>query len=374
VNGPERVEPRLIGVFGSVTGDEELAALEPSIRAGWMGMGPRVREFEAEFSSRLGQPFAMADSGSNALQLAVTALGLPSASEVIIPSFTWIACAHAVVLSGHRPVFVDVELETANIDSSSVERALNSRTGAIMVVHYAGKPVDVQAIADFGLPVVEDAAHAVDSSVRGRRCGTVGDVGVFSFDSVKNLATPDGGGVSGDEELVGRVRRLRYCGVGSSGFDRSMEGGRWWEHREIEIFPRAIPNDVSASIALAQLRRLSESQARRREIWASYHAAFADLTWLASPPGPAEGERHSYFTYLVRVLDGRRDALAHHLLGLGIYTTLRYQPLHLVYGTRPRLRLANAERLSEEGLNLPLHPRLTEEDVDRVIEGVRSLR
>jgi len=361
-----------IGVFGSVTGEDELAALRESVLAGWMGMGPRVREFEARFGERLGSRFAMADSGSNALQLAIAALQLPPGSDVVVPTFTWVACAHAVVLCGHRPVFADVDLETASVTPDTVAAVLTDKTAAIMVVHYAGRPADVEGLRTFGVPIVEDAAHAVDSSVGGRRCGTFGDVGVFSFDSVKNLATPDGGGVaSRDDDLLQRVRELRYCGVEASGFDRSAQGGRWWEHRRVQVFPRAIPNDVSASIALAQLDRLAESQARRAEIWRTYEEAFADVEWLELPPDAPAGERHSYFTYLVRVRDGRRDRLAHDLLARGIYTTLRYQPLHLFYpGTGGSL--PNAELLNERGLNLPLHPRLSDHDVARVVDAVRS--
>lgn len=361
----------MIGVFGAATGQEEVDELATSIYAGWMGMGPKVEEFEAAFSARLGVDFAMADSGSNALHLAVAALDLPPGSDVVLPAFTWVACANAVVLAGHRPVFADVDLETSNIDAASIDRALTKKTRAVMVVHYAGKPVDMEAIAGFGLSIVEDAAHAVDSLRGGRRCGTVGDVGVFSFDSVKNIATPDGGGVtSPNPEVMARVRRLRYCGIGGSGFARSRTSERWWEPDGGEVFPRAIPNDVSAAIGLVQLRKLDEHQRRRQAIWQRYGRELHGLDWLVTPPQPGQNERHSYFTYLVRVLDGRRDALARYLLELGIYTTLRYQPLHLSGRFGASARLPNCETLNEQGLNLPLHPRLTDADVERVLEAL----
>jgi aminotransferase len=338
-----------------------------------MGMGPRVGEFEAAFADRIGADFAMTDSGSNALLLAVAALDLPAASEVVVPSFTWIACAHAVVLAGHRPVFADVELETGNVSAATIERALTERTRAVMVVHYAGRPVEIESILALGLPVIEDAAHAVDSAVGARRCGTFGEVGVFSFDSVKNVATPDGGGVTSPrEDVMERVRRLRYCGIGGSGFDRSTRGGRWWEHETSTPFPRAIPNDVSASIGLAQLRRLPANQTHRRGLWDHYQRELQTVPWLARPPDPEAGHRHSYFTYLIRVGGGRRDELAHHLLDSRIYTTLRYPPLHLSPGYASSAELPNCEALAEEALNLPLHPRLTDEDLARVIQALRE--
>ena len=364
---------RQVDVFGAATGREEIEALTPSVLGGWMGMGPRVREFEAEFGRRLGLDFAMTDSGSNALHLAVRALDLPPGSDVVLPSFTWVACANAVVLAGHRPVFADVDLGTANVDAKTVGHALTDRTRAVMVVHYAGRAADIGAILELGLPVIEDAAHAVDSTVDGQPCGTFGTLAVFSFDAVKNVATPDGGGIaSRDAGVMATVRRLRYCGAEASGFDRSSRGGRWWELDSVEPFPRMIPNDVSASIALGQLQRLPANQAARKRVWETYRRELADVSWLGLPPEPTEGDRHSYFTFLVRVLDGRRDALAHALLAQGIYTSLRYQPLHLVRPFGDGRSLPNSELLAEQGLNLPLHPRLSDDDVARVVEGVRG--
>lgn len=365
----------MIGVFGAHTGAEELNALAPSVLDGWMGMGPRVAAFEAAMEDQLGAPMVMVDSGSNALHLAIAALRLPPGSDVVVPALTWVACANAVVLAGHRPVFADVDAATQNVTAEHVEQVLTPRTAAVMVVHYAGLPVDVDAIAALGPPVVEDAAHAVDSTLDGRPCGTLGDVGIYSFDAVKNLATPDGGGVtSGDPEILERVRQLRYCGIGASGYSRSRaNGGRWWEQPGGEVFPRALPNDVSASIGLAQLVRLSANQERRRAIWAHYQREFADLPWLATPVDPEPGRRHSWFTYFVRVLDGRRDELARKLLDRGIYTTLRYHPLHLAqtFGVQQRA-LPNCELLAEQGLNIPLHPSLSDAEVEQVVAAVRD--
>ena len=362
----------VIGVFGAATGPEEIEALTPSVQRGWMGLGPKVREFEQAFAERLGAGFVMLDTASNALFLAVTALRLPPGSEVVVPALTFVACANAVMLAGHRPVFCDVDLETQNVRAEDVERVLTDRTAALMVVHYAGKPVRLDEFA-FDLPIIEDAAHAVDTTLRGTRCGALGTIGVFSFDSMKNLATPDGGGLTSPQEsILELARNLRLCGVPATGFARAAPGVRWWEHEVIAPFPRIIPNDVGASIALAQLARLPANQRRRREIWEVYQRELADVVWLARPIEPCADERHSYFTYLIRVLDGRRDALASYLLERGIYTTFRYHPLHLspVYGSSARL--PNCETLAEQGLNLPLHPLLSDTDVERVVQAVRS--
>lgn len=362
-----------ISVFGSLVGQEEIEELRSSMEAQWMGIGPKVREFEQGFAQRLGLPgFAMLDSGSNSLYMAVKLLDLPPGSEVILPSFTWISCAHAVVLCGCVPVFCDVDLATHNVTVDTIVPHLSEKTGAIMVVHYAGKPVRMAPILELGLPVIEDAAHAVDSKLDDRYCGSIGAMGIYSFDAVKNLATPEGGGLTAsDPDLVVRARALRYCGIKKSGFEMSATKDRWWEYDIGEFMPKFLPNDICASIALAQLRKLDALQARRKKAWALYQEEFAELEWLVRPQDPEPNEQHSYFTYCIRVLGGKRDELAKHLYGESIYTTLRYHPLHMNPVYQSRARLPVCEQLNEEALNLPIHPNLSKGDMEKVIAAVK---
>jgi dTDP-4-amino-4,6-dideoxygalactose transaminase len=364
----------MISVFGSRAGSEELEEVKSSIEAQWMGVGPKTQAFERGFAERLGlTDLALLDSGSNALYMAIKLLDLPPGSEVILPSFTWIACAHAVVLTGCKPVFCDVELDTQNCSARTIEPCLSARTGAIMVVHYAGKPVEMDAVLALGKPVIEDAAHAVDSAIDGKACGSLGAVGIYSFDAVKNLAMGEGGGLTAERaDLVARARLLRYCGIGRSGFQASARKDRWWEYEVVDFMPKFLNSDVHAAIGLAQLRKLDALQAYRKEIWTLFQRELASIDWLARPQEPGPRERHSYFTYFVRVLNGRRDRLARYLFDKGIYTTLRYHPLHLnaIYGSSARL--PNCERLNEEGLNLPLHPNLSASDLDRILGAVRD--
>jgi dTDP-4-amino-4,6-dideoxygalactose transaminase len=365
-----RKASELVQVFGAAFSEREASAVQASLDAGWLGMGPNVTRFEELLGERLGARVVMLNSGTSALQLAVELLDLPPDAEVVLPSFTWVGCAHAVAMAGLTPVFADVELDSGNLNRDAITAVLSERTAALMVVHYAGKPVRLDGIIELGLPVIEDAAHAIDSTLAGRRCGAIGEVGVLSFDSVKNVATPDGGAlVLKDEQRVARARRLRHCGIGATGFERRGDG-RWWEHEIERPFAKMLPNDVSAGIGIVQLDRLPKAQARRREIWDAYETGLGGLGWLALPPGPAPDERHSWFTYLVRVLDGRRDELAKALLDAGIYTTLRYSPLHLMEPYATGTSLPATERLAAEGLNLPLHPRMTDADVERVVAAV----
>jgi aminotransferase len=289
---------------------------------------------------------------------------------VILPSFTWVSCAHAVLMAGCRPVFCDVDPDTQNVTVDTIRPHLDARAAAILVVHYAGKPVDLAPILDLGLPVIEDAAHAVDSRYRGRACGSLGEVGIYSFDAVKNLTTGSGGGLTvSDPALHERARQLRYCGIGRSAYQAmhsdSGEASRWWEQNIAEVSGRFAPSDLNAAIGLAQLEKLDALQERRRRIWARYQDAFRDAPQVLTPQDPGPDERHSWFTYLVRVPE--RDRIARAMLDAGIYTTLRFPPLHRQEIFAAPARLPATEMLAESGLNLPLHPRLSDEEVEQVI-------
>jgi len=364
----------MINVFGSLVGKEELEEIRTSLEAQWMGIGPKTTAFEKGFAERLGLPgFVLLDSGSNSLHLAVKLLDLPPGSDVLVPSFTWIACAHAVVLSGHNPVFCDVDPDTHNITRETALAARTPKTRAIMVVHYAGLPVRVEEIAALGLPVIEDAAHAVDSKRKGVFCGGLGDVGIYSFDAIKNLAMGEGGGLTAkDPARLARAKQLRYCGIGKSGFEASANKDRWWEYTVTDFFPKMLPSDIAASIGLAQLRKLDGMQAYRKKIWELYQREFASVPWLIRPQDAPAEDTHSYFTYCIQVGGGKRDALAKFLYQEGIYTTLRYHPLHLnaIYGSKARLPVC--ERLNDEALSIPLHPGLKDADVEKIISSIKK--
>ncbi|MBN1405025.1 MAG: DegT/DnrJ/EryC1/StrS family aminotransferase [Candidatus Omnitrophica bacterium] len=364
----------MISLFGSKVGCEEMQEIQSSIEQQWLGIGKKCADFESMMAKRLRiNDFVMVNSGSNALLLAVKLFNLPQGSEVILPSYTWVSCAHAIVLNGLKPVFCDVDLDTCNISRKHIEPLITSKTKAIMIVHYAGKPVGMQDIMDLGFPVIEDAAHAVDSKINEKYCGTIGDIGIYSFDAVKNLTTADGGGVvSRRDDFVKYARSIRYCGIAKSGFDTSKNTGRWWEHNIVDFFPKVIPNDICASIGIGQLKKLDEFQDYRKRIWEKYDKAFSKVSWLNIPKGPDKNEQHSYFTYFIRLNNDKRDALARYLYAQGIYTSVRYHPLHLnkIYKTDTCLR--NCEKLNETALNIPLHPNLSAADVEKVISEIKN--
>lgn len=365
----------MIQVFGSLLGAEELEEIRDCLERQWIGMGPKTAELESALATHLDVAgVVLLNSGSNALQMAVELLGIPpgTGAEIIVPSFTWVSCASAVMLCGHRPVFCDVDEATMNIDPASVAQLIGPRTAAILAVHYAGLPADIDALKTFGLPVIEDAAHAIDSRYGARACGTLGEMGVYSFDAVKNLAMGEGGAVvCRDPAKLQRARDLRLCGVASTGFSAARQTTRWWEHEIIAPFSKMTPPDLCAAVGLAQLRKLPACQDRRAAIWRTYQQQLADLEWLQLPQDAPAGHRHSYFTCCIRVTHGSRDALAHHLMEQDIYTTVRFHPLHLNPVFDAQQTLPASERLGEQALNLPLHPRLSDADLERIIQAVR---
>ncbi len=368
----------MISVFGSLVGDEEINNVTDCMRSQWMGFGKNVDLFEERYMQKYGLPsFAMVDSGSNALYMAVKLLELPADSEVIVPTYTWVSCAQAVLLAGHRPVFCDVDLSTMNVRREDIEARVTAKTAAVMVVHYAGLAVDMDPILDLGFPVIEDAAHAVDSTYKGKPCGAISDVGIFSYDAVKNFTVGEGGGITAQQpERIERAKVMRYCGIGKSGFDSAINNAegtsRWWEYNIQEPFIKMLPTNLAAGIGLAQLDRIDDLQERRKEIWDIYQLEFASIPEIITPQESVAGDRHSYFTYCIRV--PRRDDLAHYLLSEEIYTTLRYHPLHLnpLY-KQIDVSLPNAELLNAEALSIPIHPRMSDDDVKKVIFSIKKL-
>ena len=369
----------MISVFGSKIGKEEIRNVISCMEDQWLGFGKEVEKFEVEFCQKLNlKNFAMVDSGSNALFMAIKLLNLPPKSEIILPSFTWVSCAQAVLMAGHKPVFCDVDIETMNIRSIDVSNQITKKTAAIMVVDYAGLPVEMESISAFGLPVIEDAAHAVHSRYNGFSCGALADVAIYSFDAVKNLAVGEGGGITAkNNELIKRAKKLRYCGIGKSGFDAAISktnnNSRWREYKIEEPFIKMLPTNIAGAIGLAQLKKIEKLQKKRKKIWDIYQSEFKTIDWILNPINAKEGDRHSYFTYCIRTPE--RDKLANYLLENGIYTTLRYHPLHLnqLYNQTSKV-LKNSEKLNEIALNIPLHPRLTEEDISKIINCIKSFK
>ncbi|GAA2430342.1 DegT/DnrJ/EryC1/StrS family aminotransferase [Streptomyces macrosporus] len=372
----------MINLFQPQVGEEELSAVAEVFDSKWLGHGPRTKAFEAEFGEHLGVPadhVLFLNSGTSGLFLCVEALGLGEGDEVVLPSMSFLAAANAVVVSGARPVFCDVDSRTMNPSWRDIEAVLTPRTRAVIVLHYGGYPGEIVEIAERcrerGITLIEDAACSLGSVVDGRRPGSLGDLAVWSLDAAKILTTGDGGLMYvRDPELAVRARRLAYHGlVHPSGLGYARVSHRWWELQVPEVGRRLIGNDLTAAIGSIQLRRLPEFTARRGEIAALYRHELADVEELLLPPPLPAGHETSHYFFWVQMDAGIRDEVAADLLAAGVYTTFRYAPLHKVptYGETHRV-LPGTEHASGRTLCLPIHPGLTDDDVRTVAALLRE--
>ena len=345
----------------------------------WVGKGPLTREFEARFANHLNVDPAhlrSVNSCTEGLFLSMTLLDIGVGDEVVLPSISFVGAANAVMAAGARPVFCDVDSATLNATVGTVDAVLTERTRAILILHYGGLPCEIEPILSLaaarGVSVIEDSACSVASKKAGRACGTIGDVGVWSFDAMKILVTGDGGMVyCRDAELARRAGRLLYMGLEDvSGFSNSVET-RWWEFCVASPARRSITNDLAAAIGLDQLKQLPRFVARRAEIHRAYDAGLRNLAWLQSPPVVPAGSESSYYLYWVQCDSECRDRLAIHLRQLGIYSTFRYYPLHRVVLYGASAKLPDAERAADRALCLPLHQSLSDSDLEQILDAIR---
>ncbi|HEY3316807.1 MAG TPA: DegT/DnrJ/EryC1/StrS family aminotransferase [Coriobacteriia bacterium] len=365
----------MIQVFKPDMGDEEIAAVAEVLRSGWLGLGPKTAEFEKAFAAYVGSAHAVGvNSCTAALDLALRLLHVSQHDEVIVPTMTFVSTAHVVAYNLATPIFVDVDEDTLNLSLDDVAELITPRTKAIIAVHYGGRPVEMEALRRIAgdVPIIEDAAHACGSTYKGTPCGSLGTIGCFSFQAVKNLAMGDGGALTvDDKEMADRAKRLRWLGIDKGTWDRT-EGDKsyWWEYAVDEIGLKCHMNDILAAIGLVQLRRLDEMNARRTQIALRYSEGLADLEQVKTPPPDTDDSRSSWHIYCLRCED--RDELSLHLQAQGIATGVHYKPIHLYrcYGNRPCI--PTAEGLFKRILTLPMYPGLTDDEVDSVIDSIRA--
>jgi len=367
----------MIPVFKPSVGDDELNALKESFSTGWLGLGPKTKQFEEEFARYIGTPHAVGTcSATAALQLALCVLDVEG-GEVITTALTFVSTNHAILYNGAVPVFADVEEDTLNIDPSEVARLVTPRTRAIMVVHYGGHACDMDPILGLarekGLAVVEDAAHGCGGEYKGKKLGSLGDAGCFSFHAVKNLTTGEGGMVTvSSDDRASRLRTLRWLGITQSTYDRSGPRKYSWEYSVEELGFKSHMNDIAASIGLVQLKKLDALNARRRDIVGSYNSGLGELTWVEVPVEKAY-TRSALHNYVIKVPAEVRNDLISFLAEREIATSVHYVPNHLypVY-EKYRRSLPVTERVWKRLVTLPLFPDLTAAQVDHVVGSIRE--
>ena len=370
--------------------EEAIADVADSLRSGWITTGPKALKFEKSFGEYLGVPYALAvNSATAGLHLSLLAFGIGPGDEVITTPMTFAATANTVILTGARPVLADIDPVTFNIRPELVKKALTPRTKALIPVHFAGRPCEMEALEEIaeknGLVIIEDAAHALGASRRGRSIGSPArqrQAAVFSFHPTKNITTGEGGMVcTACEDAAERVSVLRQHGMSKGAWNRYAATGT--PHYDL-LFPGLKYNmlDIQAAIGNDQLTRLASFNARRREIVSMYRKGLEGLPGLALPPEPAQGDVHSWhiLTPLIDIdyLGFSRDEFMARMRELNIGTALHYQALHLFsyygreYGWK-RGDFPGAEFVSDRIVSIPLFPAMTNGDVADVIEAIRRV-
>jgi dTDP-4-amino-4,6-dideoxygalactose transaminase len=363
--------------------DEVVACLE----SGWITTGPRVKKFEDDLRSYVSAPHALALSSATAgLHLVLAALELRAGDEVITTPMTFAATLNTIVLAGGKPVLVDVEPGTYNMDVTKIEKAVTKHTRAIMPVHFAGLPVDLDPLYDvakkYNLRVIEDAAHAIGTEYKGKRIGSFGDIQVFSFHPNKNMTTGEGGCVvTRDDKMAETVALLRFHGMDREAWNRFGKKGS--QHYEI-IAPGYKYNmmDIQAALGLHQLKQLDGFIKRRTELAVRYRKLLSDWPQWSLPRAPFYSHLHAWHLYTPLINPDAagmdRDAFMQGMKDRNIGTGLHYQAVHLYPYYREQFGFKrddfpNAETISDRIVSLPLFPAMTDADQDRVIAAMDDL-
>lgn len=362
-------------------GKAELDAVAEVLANPILTTGEWVARFESRFAEYLGVRHAVAvTSCTGALHISLLALGIGAGDEVITTPMTFIATANSIIEAGAKPVFVDVEPETGNLDAANVEAAITERTRAIMPVHLYGQMCDMKAlraIADrYGLAIIEDAAHCVEGTRAGFKTGALGDTACYSFYATKNLTCGEGGAVvTNDDSLVEKLRLLRLHGMNKNANDRHKEGYKHWDMTMLGW--KYNMDNIQAALLLPQMDRLEENWRKRESLASHYEKNLWDIPNLSRPKTLPDVE-HSWHLFPVWIGNGERDRVIQELQEADVSVMVNYRAIHLLtyfsqtFGFKPG-DFPNAERVGDASLSLPLYPNMPPDHVERVVELLRGI-
>jgi UDP-4-amino-4-deoxy-L-arabinose-oxoglutarate aminotransferase len=366
--------------------EEDVAAVGEVLRSGWITTGPKCSDFERTFCEYIGCPGAVALCSATAgMHLLLHALSIGPGDEVITPSMTWVSTVNLIVMAGAKPVFADIDKDTLIVPPSAIEAHLGERTRLIVPVHFAGAPVDLAPVRELaaqrGIPLVEDAAHALGTEYMGEKIGTRG-TSIFSFHPIKNITTGEGGMICSDNlEWLGRLRRLKFHGLGVDAYDRQTQG-RSPQAEVLELGYKYNMPDVLAALGVSQLARLDGFNRKRAELAHLYRERLSEIEeihCLSDPPYPI---KHAWHLFIIRLDTDKagldRDSFMDELKRRNIGTGLHFRAVHLQKYYRESFRtrrgmLPNTEWNSDRICSLPLFPGMTEDDVDDVVEAIKEI-
>jgi dTDP-4-amino-4,6-dideoxygalactose transaminase len=363
--------------------DDEISEVVDSLKSGWITMGPRVIRFEEDFCRYIGSKNSVSvNSCTAALHLALKAVNLKPNDEVIIPTMTFTATAEVVCYFGANPVIVDVERDTLNIDFSVIEKAITPQTKAVIPVHYAGQPCDMDEIIQIAkknnLFVIEDAAHSLPAWYKGTKVGTLGDITCFSFYATKTLTTGEGGMATTENgEWAEKIRIMRLHGISKDAWKRNTQEGSW-QYEVVDAGYKYNMTDMQAALGLAQLKKVEWMWEKRKEIADKYTAAFRESESIVTPHVKQDriSAWHLYVIKLnIEVLNIDRNSFIEELKKRAIGTSVHFIPIHRhpfyrnTFGYRAE-DFPVAEKQYERIISLPIYPGMTDNEIEFVIESV----
>ena len=364
-------------------GEEEINAVVEVLKSKWLSMGPVTQKFEQEFAKYLGVKYAFAvSSGTAALHIACRVLGIREGDEVIVPSLTFVATANAVLYCGAKPVFADItSLDNFNISPDDIQEKITNKTKAIIVVHYGGYPCDMRAIMeiaeDYKLKVIEDSAHAIGAEYEGQKCGTFGDIGCFSFFANKNLVTGEGGMiVTNDDKLAEKIKIIRSHGMTALTWDRFK--GHSYTYDVVDLGYNYRLTEIASALGLIQLKKLDKNNEKRKKIVEEYVKKLKKFSEIHIPFKNFKG-KSSYHIFPILLTENiDRFEFMKRLREKGIQTSIHYPPIHLftyyrrVFGFKEGM-LPKTEFVSKHEVTLPLHPLMTKDDVEYIINCITEV-
>ena len=362
-------------------GEAEISEVVRCLRSGWITTGPLCKRFEESFCGLTGAPRAITVSSATAgMHLVLTAMDFKDGDEVITPSMTFTSTLNMIEHCGAKPVFVDIDYDTLNLDALRIGEKITRRTRAVIPVHFAGAPVDMDALLTLcrpaGIPVIEDAAHAVGTRYKGVHAGGFGGTAIFSFHPIKNITTGEGGMITlFDEALEGRLRLLRFHGIERDAWKRYGRGGNPDYDIQAPGFKYNL-TDMQAALGIAQLERLDEMNRLRSRLAALYLEGLRDVRGIDLPGLPAYPHVHSWHLFIIKVLSMKRERFMEKLSEYNIGYGLHFPAGHRLSHFRARggaADLKETERAAERILSLPLFPDMSEQDVQYVCDAVREI-
>ncbi|MFQ6041673.1 MAG: DegT/DnrJ/EryC1/StrS family aminotransferase [Candidatus Poribacteria bacterium] len=366
--------------------EAEIEAVAEVLKSGWLSTGPKTAEFERCFAEYIGVKHALAVSSCTAgLHLALIAAGVGAGDEVITTPYTFTATSEAIAYTGARPVFADIDARTLNILPEDIEKRVTKATKAILPVHIAGLPCEQESIIQIAnrhnLCTIDDAAHAVSAEYKGVKVGAIADMSSFSFYATKNLTTAEGGMITTDnDDFADKIRLIRYHARDKDAWARQQSRNRWYYDVTAQGYKYNM-SDIQAAIGLCQLAKIEKQYERRRILVDEYNEAFKGMPEIVIPKDIVDG-KHAWHLYIIQLnierLSITRDEFINAMFEEKVECGVHYIPLHFhkfyqqKYGYK-KGDFPNAERVYERVVTLPLHPNLTEDDADYVIEAVKKV-